>query len=964
VAAYLAGVISVRLLGPFELTVRQRPVAITRRRERWLLAILALEANRVVPIGRLVELLWVDEPPAAASRMVQSHVSRIRSVLGRAARGASVDVVFHERGYALQIDPQCVDVHRFRQLLEHSATTSGPARAALLESALDLWRGEFLQGVDDVVRNRLGAGLQAQRLAAIQDWAATQLGLGRTSEVIGRLAELAEQEPLPEHLVELHMLALHEAGRTLDALALYETTRARLVEYGLDPGQALKEARLAILRDDAGRLIRSAPQPPGPPPPAQLPRPATNFVGRDRELDQIAEVLTDKGSGVGPVVVAIHGQGGAGKSALAIAAAHRVVAGFPDGQLYIDLQGGTKVLPPVAAADALGRLLRTLGVAAAPVDVAESAALLRTLLARRRMLIVADNAAGVDQVLPLLPGSPGSAVIVTSRPVLTTLDSALQIGLGPLSHEGGQELLRLASGRRTTDEGAAVAEVAAACGYLPLVLRVAGARMMARPDWSFADLARRLAGERNLLRELQDRDDTVAGSLRVTIRGLKESPARVDVLAAQLLTALGALDVPDVDPELAAALVSVTPAQAELALDRLVEARLLNGREGRYRPHDLVRKFISAEAAEMAPAARHEIVEAALRWYLNSAVAVNKLMYGTTYAQRLEGGGTPSANLPDATTAGRWLDAERANLLAIGQQGLTAHPQARSLAGSLVDALYPSLISRSLAFTWEQLCRTVLAMVDPRENPKATYRALRGLAVMYRSQLRLDEALEQLDQALALKEIVEDPISAAGLLEIRGTVYVSRNEPDKAFPDLEDAVRICREGGQADALAVGLSNLAEAHFKFGRPERAVECLTESLELRRQRGNASGEAITLGNLAVVYAKIAQPEEALRWADEAIARSQDSGERVNECRARIERSRLLVRLDRPREALDECRLAMRLAEETGSISDNVLASDLVDVLRSIGPGHYAALAEERLRRIGAMPAGESSPQPVNP
>lgn len=949
--------ISIRLLGPFELAVRERPVAVTRRKERWLLAVLALEANRVVPVGRLIELLWVGEAPAAAHRMVHSHASRVKSVLSRlAAQGAAVELVSQPGGYALRIEAESVDAHRFRHLVERAAGRSGHDRAALLRSALDLWRGEFLHGFDEALRAGLGAGLQEQRLSALEDWAATELSLGRHHEVVVGLAALTGTEPVRERLAQLHMLALHQSGRTPDALALYEATRARLVEdFGVEPGQGLQDAHLAVLRDDVDRLVRPAV---AGLPPAQLPRPTTKFVGRDREQATIVAALTRTDRDGGPVVVAVHGQGGAGKSALAIAAAHRVAHRFPDGQLYIDLQGGTKVLPPVAPADALGRLLRTLGVPPAkiPVGVDEAAALYRTQLARRRVLIIADNAADADQVLPLLPGSSGSAVIVTSRPVLATLDGAVQLDVGPLPPADAEALLTAASGpARPAGDAAAVAEVASACGHLPLALRIAGARMVARPDWSFADLARRLAGERNVLRELSDHDDTLTSGLRITVQGLRDSTAAVDVLAGRLFAALGVIDAPDVEPGLAAALASVTPAQAELALDRLVEARLLDGREGRYRPHDLVRQFASAQAAEMAPTAQHEILETALTWYLATAVRANKLMHGNVHARHFPDlTGTPAAELADAAAAGRWLDAERANLLAIGRQGLTAHTDARRLTGQLVVALYPSLIARSLAFHWEQLCRTVLLTVDRQEDPRTVCTAAKGLAVLYRIQLRLDEALEQLDTALGLQPALDDRLGEAGLLEIRGTIQVSRDEPAKAYADLEAALRIRRELGDHDGVGVALCNLAEAHFKFGRPERSVECLKESLRLRRQGGNLAGEAITLGNLAVVLAKAGPPHQALPWAELAVTRSRECGERVNECRARILRAQLLFPLGRPDEGLAECDRALRLAEEAGSVSDNAMVQSLLQALEDAGHREYAAQAADRFRRLGALAA----------
>ncbi|GIH10362.1 regulatory protein AfsR [Rhizocola hellebori] len=960
----LDGEMRIGLLGPLEVTVGGRAVAIVRRRERCLFAVLALAANRIVPVSRLIGLLWETEPPAAAHRSLQSHVSRLRSLLAATEGGAHpVRLLSHDGGYSLQVPADSIDAHRFRDMVAMAATLPPAQRSAQLKAALGLWRGELLDGCGSAeLRFRLAADLEDLRLTAMEDWAEAELALGRPRQLIPQLTGVTDAHPSRERLVQLHMLALHQAGRPTDALELYERTRLHLSEhYGVDPGLQLRQTQLAVLRDDVAELadtarLDQAPVRSVPATPAQLPPPIAALIGRESQRQMITRALIGlHARGAAPAIIAVHGPGGVGKSALALVSAHEVADQFPDGQLYVDLQGATMVVSPLRPEDVVGRFLRALGVPAAqvPVDAGEAEGLYRTLLSQRRVLIVADNAADAAQVLPLFPASPRSAIIVTSRRVLAAVDATVQIGLGPLSATDAEFLLGLTAGAaKAVADPAAVAAVAKACGYLPLALRVAGARLVARDDWSFGDLAQRLTTEHHVLRELADSEDTLRNSLSVSWRALSASTDAVDAMASRLLPALAVVQVADVDAGLAGALLGLTAEPAELALDRLTEARLVEVAHGRYRMHDVVRLFATELASQLGPAVRGQLLGAALDWYRRGALQANRLMRGDNHIRFLpEPQGQPGPALADAGEAGTWLDVERANLLTVTRQALAGTGQQGRDAGQLVMALYPGLISRGHAYEYEMLCRSVLSRADRLDEPKTVAATAKNLAVLYRLQVRTDEALHCLDQAYDLSQSIGDRYGEASAIEVRGMIHVTQGDSERAFADLQTAVQMRRELDDPGGEGVALCNLAEAHFRFGQPERSLEFLQASLAIRRERANPAGEAITLANIAEVQLKIGRTLDALESTEASLARSQQSAERLNEGRTRSLRAKILLQLGRIDEAVKECEEALRLAEASGAVIDVGHIHDILAELETAGAKDYVAAAGQRLRQLGS-------------
>ncbi|HEY7198562.1 MAG TPA: helix-turn-helix transcriptional regulator, partial [Candidatus Dormibacteraeota bacterium] len=442
------------------------------------------------------------------------------------------------------------------------------------------------------------------------------------------------------------------------------------------------------------------------PVPRELPRPAADFTGRDAELAELLALLDPPGPGGGePVVIsAIDGMGGVGKSALAIHAAHRVVADgrYPDGQLYVDLQGSTAGVPALGPLDALGRLLRSLGLdpSAIPTDVEEAAARFRSLAATRSLLVLLDNAHGADQVRPLLPGSPTCGVLVTSRQALTMLEGSHALHLDVLPRRQALELLGHVVGPdRVAAEPVAAAEVVRWCGGLPLAIRIAAARMAARPSWPVQALADHLADATRRIEELRAGDAAVRASFDVSLHALLAGRDARDRDAAAAFGLLSLPDGPDLGVPVAARLLDAAEPAAQAWLERLVDAQLLETpRPGRYRFHDLVRLYAREHAAARQPEdERRAALTRAMGFYTATAWGTLAVLRPgdrrlAAADPRWTAGGLAFDTAPAALA---WLETERANLLAGITQAAAGAAVAPELPGQLTQALFGFCYARS-----------------------------------------------------------------------------------------------------------------------------------------------------------------------------------------------------------------------------------------------------------------------------
>ncbi|MFC7384852.1 AfsR/SARP family transcriptional regulator [Sphaerisporangium rhizosphaerae] len=591
-----------RVLGSLQVVDGGADLTPSAAKVRAVLAMLVLRHNQIVSTRELIDELWGERPPATALPTLHTYVYKLRKMLGT---GGPATVVTQTYGYLLATAPETIDVYRFERLVADGWNALEREDAAhateALSQALALWRGPALANLaaGELLSAQI-TRLEESRLRALQLRLDADLRLGRHRELISELKELIAIHPLNEDFYAKLMTALYQAGRRGEALEVYQNLRQVLVgQLGLEPSPALCRLQQRLLSANPGLEQPDLdPAPPSAPPaapvaavrPAQLPPDIADFVGRAEVVDRIAALLSRPAeSGTAVRVICISGMPGVGETALAVHAAHRARSAFPSGQLFTEL-GGSGV--PADPGEVLAGFLRATGVppGEVPGDRDERSKLFRTWCSERQVLIVLDDAAGYAQIQPLLPGSAGCAVIVTSRFALHGFAGAHMVELDPLTGEEGLELLsRIIGPARLSAERAAAEHIVRLCGRLPLALRCAGSRLAAGQGLTLAKFAERLEDPRSRLSDLRVADLDVRTTFRATYERLGE-PER------SLFRLLGLLQTPHITMRQAGALLGCEPGHAERLLARLADCSLLSARptalgEVHYAVHELVRLY-------------------------------------------------------------------------------------------------------------------------------------------------------------------------------------------------------------------------------------------------------------------------------------------------------------------------------------------------------------------------------------
>ncbi|MER7894507.1 BTAD domain-containing putative transcriptional regulator [Micromonospora sp. NPDC094482] len=596
-----------------------------------MFAALAIDMGRNVPIQALVDRVWDDAPPSDARGVLYTYLTRIRRILAAAqpATATPVTVSRGHAGYLLTADPNQVDLYQLRCLAEQARALPAdhPDRAALLREAIDLWRGDPLNGLPGGWAERAREGLRRHLVQVLLDWADSEVRQGHAGKVADRLAEALNRSPLSEPLVLSRMQALFVSGRRAEAVELYARTRTLLAEeLGVDPGAELQELHREILKGHSRLPVMPAAraettafprsEPPSSPEPTrptrvetpgcQLPADLPDHVGCEPEISGALSVLQPAARHLedtaGPVVI-LSGPGGAGKTALSVRLAYLLRLSYPDGQIFVSLNNRDG-----DSNEALDRVLRALGVTNLHQfrTMEDKLGQYRSLLVGRRILIVVDSAVSAEEVRRLVPGGPGCALIVSSRASLTTIPGAKHVEVPLLTRADSKTLLeRIVGAERIVAEPEAVASLIEMCAGLPLALRIVGARIAARPHRPIARLADRMRDQRGRLDEMAADGLAVRASVAVSYQTL-DPPAR------RAFCLLGFIGATDVSAWLAAELLDDSLDTVEELLEQLADARLVTARPEptsqvlRYQMHDLVRLF-AHERAE------HEQSESALR---------------------------------------------------------------------------------------------------------------------------------------------------------------------------------------------------------------------------------------------------------------------------------------------------------------------------------------------------------------
>jgi DNA-binding SARP family transcriptional activator len=829
----------------------------------------------------LAAKVWDGDPPPSATATLRNYVKQLRRLLGPAAPRLETTAA----GYRLNADAQESDLLTLLQQRDEAevAARSGDwdRMEQLCDQALSLWRGPALVDIACPALHREEVP-QLDRIYMQMHELKVEAGLrlGHEHQLIEPLYRLVDQHPLHERFHAQLMISLASVGRRAEALEAYRTARRILVdELGIEPGPELQAAQREILSTTAAPPDNPA-QSHGVPAqpqdvPRQLPVGIGNFTGRHAELDTLldlgsAPVTASRAPGTA-LIAAIDGMAGVGKTALAVMAAHRLADRFPDGQLFIDLHGYTQGYEPRSAGEALEMLLRALDVSPQriPHDVDERAALYRQTLAGSRTLVLLDNAQSAAQVRPLLPASEGCLVLVTSRRRLKGLDEAYPVPLDVLPHADALALLHTVTGDRgvPADDGA-LAEVAEACGRLPLALRIAAALLRHRPTWTLQHLA-------DLLREQDQRIAALADGERDLGVVFDLSYAHLTTAQQHLFRHLGLVPGPDLDAYAAAALTNNDHRAATRLLEDLVDHNLLiQHTHGRYRLHDLLRVHARALTIDESTNDRRAALERLLDYYQHTANRADATI--TPYPRPTPQGSVPACQprLPDQSAAWAWLRTERPNLLACLRQ--CADDDHDRCTVVLTHGLATLLLTDG---PWTDA--TTLHSSAAKAAEKVGDRAGRASALFYLGDIRLltgdyQGAARDFHQSLQLCRDVGDRRGQANALNYLGYVRTLTGDHLGAAADLLDALRMYRETGERLGQANALTRLGTARGKAGDYSAALRDLQAALQISRDIDDRRGQAFALANIAETRLRTGDHQGLEQDLNEALQLYRDLGD----------------------------------------------------------------------------------------
>ncbi|MFE3401375.1 AfsR/SARP family transcriptional regulator [Streptomyces anulatus] len=946
------------VLGPVRAWRGEALLSAGSPQQRALLAALLLRNGRTATAAELIDALWGDDPPSAALGAIRTYASRLRKALGPNI------VVAEAGGYALRgLAEDALDLTVAEDLWAKAerARASGDTATArhALNKALDLWDGEPLANVPGPYAEIQRTWLEEWRLELLESRLDMDLKQGCHAEAVSEITGLTAAHPLRERLRELLMLALYRSGRHAEALAVYADTRRLLAdELGVAPRHSLVELQEGILSADPILAEQSGPvgEPDGRQVrPAQLPATVTDFTGRASFVNELCTVLSSA-EGRSMPVLALTGITGVGKTTLAVEGAHRARHSFPDGQLYVDLQGaGPRPAEPEAV---LGAFLRALGTpdAVIPDSVDERAALYRSILDGHRVLVLLDNARDAAQVRPLLVGAAGCAVLVTSRVRMVGLEGAHLVDLDVMSPEEALELFtKIVGEKRVASEREAASGVVAACGFLPLAIRIAGSRLAAQRTWTVSTLAAKLADERSRLDELQAGDLAVKAAFELGYGTLVPAAARAFRL-------LGLADGPDMSSAAAAAMLDRPVAETEDLLELLVDTSMLeSATPGRYRYHDLVRLYARAcaERDEQPPGEQDAAMSRLLDFYLATAASVYAIERpGDRLVDDLMVTDGPGLRFTDEYAALDWLFSEASCLLACVQQAASTSRIRRAidLLWAAKDLTESGAYSRQYEVTTKAMCEASRAAGDVR----AEGRARTALADVLLDSGHIEPAETQAQLAAELVGSTHDATAISWVANNRGLICLHRGRHAEAKVFFEQAIAGFRALDNRPLEATSLGNLARAHLSVGDTAAAVEiahrCLATQAEFGRTVRLANGHYV----VGIALTRADRLPEALPHFDEALAIFRDHRQRLWEGTTHFRIAEAHLAADRPALAAQHAERALAIGFIGGEPMRGAVLTVLGKALSALGQaGRATACWHEALRIFERTGAADAAP-----
>jgi DNA-binding SARP family transcriptional activator/tetratricopeptide (TPR) repeat protein len=858
------------VLGPVEAHEDGGVIDLGPPRQRYVLGALLTAANQVVPPHELAARIWGEDPPLRAIPTLQSYLSRLRSLL-------STEIHRRSGGYVMQVDEETIDLHHFRLLSENARHADDDTAAALLTEALGLWRGPVLEGLDTPWAAHTRDAVHAERLTAELDFYDVQLRRGEHAAVLVELTARANSNPLDERLSGQLLLALYRSGRQAEALQRYEEVRLRLAdELGADPGPALQQLHQQMLAAAPALDPTSRPRGSGIPVPRQLPAPPPVFAGRVHELAELDAALDPQNRVGGPTAIsAVGGSGGIGKTYLALHWSYRHLDHFPDGQLYANLRGFDDEAEPLSPEAVLRAFLDGLGVGAEviPSGLDAQAALYRSLVAGKRMLVLLDNVRDTDQVVPLLPGSPTCIVLVTSRQQLGGLiavHGARPLALDVLADPDAQGLLAGHLGRARLDrEPDAVADMLRSCAGLPLALSIVAARASTRPTFPLASVAEELQDTAGRLDALD------AGHPRADLRTVFSWSYRaLRPEAARVFRLLARHPGPDVGIPAAASLAGVGTREVRPLLAELTHASMLTEhRPGRFVLHDLLRAYAGERSRlDDTDTERHDAMRRTLDHYLHTGITAALLL--TPLRTRIDAAPPAPCVTPEVLTdipqATKWFSTERTAILAAirgaAQAGFDTHSwQLEWTIGHYLD--------RHVHWhDYATACETALAATQRLGSRHAEVIILRDLARAYTQLDAYTDAQSHLDRALDLYRQLDDPSGEAAIHLALGRLLEPQGCLTEALTHVQRALELYRATGDRRGQAYTLNGIGWCQAQLGNYPETIATATEALRLA---GEIEGSAIAgiLHTLGYAHLRLGHHSRAIDCLEQAVAAARD-------------------------------------------------------------------------------------------
>lgn len=931
----MAAQVEFRLLGPVEVVVGSSILDFGSPRQRIVLSMLLLHANEVVPVARLVDAIWDERPPATATSQVQTCISMLRQRLDKS--GAEPMIMTRSVGYAMAVPDGALDAANFEQLVGQgrAAAADHRAEAAIehLRVALALWRGPAGVGVESRLVEAAAARLNESRLRVQEECIELELGLGRHSDVIGELSELVAQYPLRERLRAQYMLALYRSARQVEALESFHEVREKLLdELGIDPGEELRALEQAILRNDPALDLttkeRAHPAPAGQADtgangssaiPRQLPAAVADFTGREGELTSLVALLspsehqTDKPRYL--PVVTLAGKGGIGKTALALHAAHSVRRHYPDGQLFAQLQDTDG--EPVSFQDLLARFLRVLGMPSTmlPATTDEKAAAYRSLLAERRVLIVLDDAYGLNQVLPLIPGSTTCAVIITSRYPLS-VPGATHFEVDDIDDKTAVSLLtRILGAERVDAETSSALALVRLCGCLPLALRIVAAKLAMRPHWRIDQMVRRMTDESSRLDELLLDGAGIRTTLSLSYDNLPDDARRLFLLLGQLGTS-------DFASWVSAPLLDADLRTASDLLDKLVEAHLVEvtTREDgppRFRLHDLVRIYaVERLDAEENTSSRMAALRRVLGCWLSLATEAHRRRYGgdfTVLHGSAEHWELPADFVDDLLSKPlAWFRDEHIALVSAILQAAQAGFD--ELCWDLAMTSVTFFESEYLIDDWRKTHEAALDATRRAGNLRgeaAMLCSIGGLAVGE----RLGDAERYLNPALSIFEKIGDEHGQALTLALLAFVDRISGNYEGALDRYQNALAGLREVGDLVGQADALTSIAQIEMEFNQLDAAEHHLDEALTICQSMNSPRIKAQTEYRLAELFLQKGELGRAERTFEFVLQLVEDEPDVLGQAYAMQGLGIVHTRQENYSQAEAELRTSLELSRQAG-------------------------------------------------